>query len=579
MSSPQVSRCINPECRQPFPRPWEDRFCQSCGTTLRLNERYVPLQLLGEGGFALTYTVLDLQGQTERVLKVLTDSVPKALTLFQQEAEVLASIRHRGVPRVESDGYFVVKTPSQSLPCLVMEKIEGVTLQTVLKRHPQGCSPEQIIDWLLQATEILEVLHSRHIVHRDLKPANLMLRSQDGSLVVIDFGGVKQIMQTTSEHSAENQAASTRLYSLGYSPPEQVTGAAVRPQADFFALGRTMLHLLTGRFPTELEDVVTGGLDWQVRGKFDAPLVDLLEDMTRLDVRQRPTSATEIRQRLQPLQFFFSKPQPSIPNPHPSPSAPFPLPQPPPVAPATKPPRRAHEFLAQASRGLLKAARVVTDTGWSVLLGGFGGLAGGALGCLLAYAIPVGPRLINGVLALFQGQLGDPALLVGREVTPFLLAGIATAIGLTEAGGFQQRRRYLLSALTGGSGYLLGLLALHGLLALGLPGLALPSFTFIASLLLVLGLGLKRDALSYGALAAAGTTGFSSMLLLFPSFAGPFATAVGLWQSLLLQPDISALRFEEFLSVCSFFAVMGIALGLSLSLAHYLLLPLARQLK
>lgn len=185
--------CINPDCPRPYPQVWGNKFCNSCGAPLQLLHRYVPIQPLGVGGFAAIYTVWDLHLSRERVLKVLLESSPKALELFEQEAAVLASLNHPGVPRVEPDSYFVVDLGKRQLPCLVMEKINGQTLQDILDRYPQGCPESLVRNWLNQALEILQELHRRNIIHRDIKPSNLMLRQETGQLVAIDFGGAKQI--------------------------------------------------------------------------------------------------------------------------------------------------------------------------------------------------------------------------------------------------------------------------------------------------------------------------------------------------------------------------------------------------
>ncbi|NJO51699.1 MAG: hypothetical protein HC840_22345 [Leptolyngbyaceae cyanobacterium RM2_2_4] len=129
---------------------------------LQLRGRYLPLEVLGSGGFAVTYAVYDLQTRSEKVLKVLVEQIPKARELFEQEAAVLARLNHPGVPKVESGSYFEVamerraiatnsgRIPSlnllpnssgtvhTTLPCLVMEKINGQTLQDILEQHPPG---------------------------------------------------------------------------------------------------------------------------------------------------------------------------------------------------------------------------------------------------------------------------------------------------------------------------------------------------------------------------------------------------------------------------------------------------------
>jgi serine/threonine protein kinase len=126
-----------------------------------LNNRYIPLQKLGTGGFAAIYTIWDMGRNKEQVLKVLVETSPKALQLFEQEASVLQRLKHPGVPRVEPDSYFTVRLGYSSerlLSCLVMEKINGQTLQDVFNDYPQGCSEQVVRDWIEQAVEILGVL-------------------------------------------------------------------------------------------------------------------------------------------------------------------------------------------------------------------------------------------------------------------------------------------------------------------------------------------------------------------------------------------------------------------------------------
>lgn len=305
---PLSVHCINPDCQRPYPQPWGNKFCNSCGAPLQLLDRYVPLQPLGSGGFAQIYTVWDEKTQTEKVLKVLVEDSPKALELFTQEAAVLCSLQHPGVPKVDADGYFHINLFSpkpHQLPCLVMEKINGQTLEEILKKYPQGCAEDLVLNWFAQTVQILQELHKRQIIHRDIKPSNLMLGSspivspvegeiEGDRLVLIDFGGAKQF----SPSKLRSQSSSTRLFSSGYSPPEQVIGGIVGPNADFYALGRTMIELLTGKYPLELEDQQTGKLRWRTTIKVNPQLADLLDEMVQEDVRSRPANAAIIQKRL-----------------------------------------------------------------------------------------------------------------------------------------------------------------------------------------------------------------------------------------------------------------------------------------
>ncbi|MFN5065532.1 MAG: hypothetical protein ACK4V0_07640 [Aphanizomenon sp.] len=77
----------------------------------------------------------------------------------------------------------------------------------------------------------------------------------------IDFGTAREVTQTLMQKVAGQQV--TGIISAGYTPPEQMNGKAV-PQSDFFALGRTFVYLLTGKYPQNFaEDSRTGALIWR----------------------------------------------------------------------------------------------------------------------------------------------------------------------------------------------------------------------------------------------------------------------------------------------------------------------------
>ncbi len=576
---PKAVHCINPDCPRPYPQTWGNNFCQSCGGPLRLKNRYVPLERLGAGGFAAIYTVWDAETQTDRVLKVLLETSPKALKLFEQEAWVLALLRHPGVPRVEPGGYFHVQAQNfaggggnpaaRRLPCLVMEKIHGKTLEEVLGEHPQGCPQEWVFSWLSQAVEILEELHRCQIIHRDIKPSNLMLRNSHSpqtllakglgglQLVAIDFGGVKKMGGAAPV--GKDSPSSTRLISAGYSPPEQVVGGGVGPATDFYALGRTCIHLLTGKYPAELEDPMTGELRWRHISRANPGLANLLDDMVRSDVRERPASARELRARLREI-YAKSKGQIA-------------------VAPAGQ---AILEFCrevlvvgAQKTASLTvllfgAIAQLVVaslDTGWEMVLGGIGGSAGAIGGLVLGYA-PVGQEVASFVNQGLHQLIPNMTFAVGPEVLLFGFAGLGTAVGLTDAGGFRQQKQYWLSGLMGVQGYLLaGLCWLEATASSGVQGIILGAFA-IASL--TIGMGLRSHRLVHALVVAVCSTGLFLFLNALSIFPGSFFG--------ILSPSYAVLGWLQVWAAVAFFGLLGSAIGLCLGVSHYLVVPLLRWL-
>ena len=293
-----MSLCINPLCQKPEENPDNTLFCLGCGSELLLEGRYRVTKELGGGGFGKTYEVNEARSNTNKVLKVLINNHPKAVELFQREAEVLKSLNHPGIPKVESDSYFTYfsRNSSEPLHCLIMEKIEGLDLWEYIRQRGQRPIDEKLaIQWLSEVVEILQKVHSQNFFHRDIKPSNIMLRP-NGRLALIDFGSARQVTETYISKQVQGQV--TGIMTAGYSPPEQMHGQAMQ-QSDFFALGRTFVFLLTGREPSDFYNAQTGELKWQeatlgVNPEFASLLDQMMEHVPNL----RPASTQIISQKL-----------------------------------------------------------------------------------------------------------------------------------------------------------------------------------------------------------------------------------------------------------------------------------------
>ncbi|BAT55616.1 Serine/Threonine protein kinase [Nostoc sp. NIES-3756] len=562
--------CINPDCQRPYPQPWGNKFCNSCGAVLKLLDRYVPLQTLGAGGFAQIYTVLDEKTQTEKVLKVLIEDSPKALELFTQEAEVLVRLRHPGVPKVEADGHFQVNLTNpkpHQLPCLVMEKINGPTLEEILNKYPQGCPEDMVVNWLNQAVKILQELHKHQIIHRDIKPSNLMLRtpspslitSQGGTgweqLVLIDFGGAKQV----NIGRQRQESSSTRLFSSGYSPPEQVTGGHIGPSADFYALGRTMIELLTGRYPSDLEDPQTGVLRWRNRVNIKPQLADLLDEMVQEDVRSRPANATIIQKRLakihQPASGQNSLQQALTQITH----------QLGLLGQATD---QAFSNLGQTLGKILRwilqtifqIIKACSLTIWAMLLTGLGASAGTVTGYILAYQTNLGDRLSEFLTTQLPGLILNPEAGFGAEIIVFATAGIGTAWGLTASGSFAQRRRFLVAFLMGIISYGFGWLLWQVITSTTSSGEGLVGATAIAIFLLALSMGFRSHHIVYAMIGSFGTAIIVAILVVlgFPANLSQASTP-HIWSELPLS--------------ITFFSSIGILMSFWLGISYYVIVP------
>lgn len=289
--------CINPDCshRQ---NPEDIESCQNCGTPLLVREKYWLLHPLRPLDPERSTEIFEVEVEGERrVMKILKSSNPKLVELFDQEAFTLEVLDHPGIPKIDLDGYFKLDLKTgKTLHCIVMEKIEGQNLEQWLEAN-RKISQKIALNWLRQIIEILDYIHIQKFFHRDIKPSNIILKS-NGQLVLIDFGTAREITDTYLIKSRSgNQPNITTIVSGGYTPPEQISGHAL-PQSDFFALGRTFVHLLTGKTPMELPtDDRTGKLIWQKQApQISKPLADFIDELMAAIPGDRPqNSATALR--------------------------------------------------------------------------------------------------------------------------------------------------------------------------------------------------------------------------------------------------------------------------------------------
>lgn len=266
-------------------------------TPTLLNNRYRVLQTLGSGGFGNTFLAEDTYMPSKRrcVIKQLKPVThdPKAYEVvkerFQREAAVLEELGegHKQIPQLyayfSENGQFY----------LVQEWIQGDTLGKIVEKR--GALPEnEVRQILVSLLPVLDYVHNRHIVHRDIKPDNIIMRQQDGLPVLIDFGAVKEAMNTVV--NAPNQSAHSMVIGTpGFMPSEQAAG---RPtySSDLYSLGLTAVFLLTGKFPQDLTtDPRTGEILWrQFAPNLHSNLASVLERAIRFNPRDRFASANDM---------------------------------------------------------------------------------------------------------------------------------------------------------------------------------------------------------------------------------------------------------------------------------------------
>jgi serine/threonine-protein kinase len=302
--------CTRPHCSRPnnyFPdlddlaslKKTQQKYCTTCGMQLVLRERYLPLKLLGQGGFGAAFLARDRDTPRMRECVVkqfqpagsLTQgALEKAQNLFAQEASVLEDLSNQNDHIPNLYAYFELTVPSwqrtgqDQFFYLVQEYIDGQNLEEELNRKGKFTESEAL-EVLREILKVLMFVHHKGIIHRDIKPSNIM-RQRDGRIFLLDFGAVKQVTGAG--------AASTEIYSKGFAPPEQIHGSTVFPSTDLYALAVTILVLLTGRQPTDLFDGYTNQWHWRPQVNINPCLADILERMLLHAASQRFQSAQEV---------------------------------------------------------------------------------------------------------------------------------------------------------------------------------------------------------------------------------------------------------------------------------------------
>jgi tRNA A-37 threonylcarbamoyl transferase component Bud32 len=198
---------------------------------------------IGQGGMGQVYASYDQRLDRKVAVKLIHFPYgqydEELVQRFRREARVMAKLEHPGTPTIYDAGLH--EDPQLgSRPYLVMQYVDGITLDDVLAE--QGSLP---VRWAAAiAAEVVAVLHAAHergIFHRDLKPSNLML-CRDGSVKVLDFG----LAMFHDPELSKLTRTGTAIGTPAYMSPEQIRGATVVPQSDFYSLGLILHEMLTG---------------------------------------------------------------------------------------------------------------------------------------------------------------------------------------------------------------------------------------------------------------------------------------------------------------------------------------------
>ncbi|MEQ8221772.1 MAG: SUMF1/EgtB/PvdO family nonheme iron enzyme [Candidatus Eremiobacterota bacterium] len=278
------------------------KYCSSCGeqithvtetgnlvTSVLLDNRYEITGLLKSGGMGSVYVAHDKRLEETCAVKEMFarfssgEEQQYAVDRFKQEAKILARLRHKNLPVVKD--YFV----QHGRYYLIMDYVDGYDLETILnKEGSPGLGEEKVTAWAIEILDVLEYLHNQSppIIYRDLKPANIMVRKEDSSVMLIDFG-IARVLHP------DNQSTQTKIGTPHYSAPEQFKG---KPEirSDLYSLAATMHHLLTGTLSTPCKFEPIRVINPSISVTIEEFLIKALQDHPD----RRYSNASEMREAL-----------------------------------------------------------------------------------------------------------------------------------------------------------------------------------------------------------------------------------------------------------------------------------------
>ncbi len=265
--------------------------------------------VLGKGGFGLTYLATDLALNVKVAIKeLLPDGIATrlrgatvvaqtenlmsawdwALQRFEEEARILAQLRHPNIVRV------LRLIRANGTAYMVMEYVEGRSFADYLRQTPRP-SEAELRGLLMPLLDGLEHVHQKRLLHRDISPENIFI-THDGRPVLLDFGSARQDMGKT--------VSVTSVVRHGYSPFEQYQVKSHQgPYTDLYALAGVMATAMTGQKPPPATDRISDAslfapLVTQCRGRYTETFCQAIDTAFAVLPQSRPASIPQFRQIL-----------------------------------------------------------------------------------------------------------------------------------------------------------------------------------------------------------------------------------------------------------------------------------------
>jgi serine/threonine protein kinase len=209
--------------------------------------KYKITSILGKGATAYVYKAFQESINIEVALKVLSPELflknPIIQTIFFDEAQILAKMSHPNIIRL------IDANKVSDYAYISMEYFPGSTLDEIIKDGPM--EPLRAVKIIIKLCKALEHILEFRYIHRDIKPANILI-NENNEIKLLDFG----LSRIIGEPGKYNLIGGPMCGTLYYMSPEQLTDSdRVDQRADFYSIGATLYHMVTGKLPFETENM------------------------------------------------------------------------------------------------------------------------------------------------------------------------------------------------------------------------------------------------------------------------------------------------------------------------------------
>ncbi len=215
--------------------------------------RYRVTGLVGEGGMGRVYEAWQERPRRRVAIKVIRPEFdsPQVSRRFEQEAEILGSLRHPAIAQVIEGGEFEQYGGLRRF--FAMEFVEGEPLVACAGSHRLGTRERMAL--IVQVCEGADHAHRQGVVHRDLKPGNILVDAA-GRVKILDFG-IARLAGESGQAATLQTLTGQVMGTVAYMSPEQIEGrvSEIDARADVYAIGVIAYELLTGRLPHDVAGV------------------------------------------------------------------------------------------------------------------------------------------------------------------------------------------------------------------------------------------------------------------------------------------------------------------------------------